>query len=171
MTMSIIELMHQIVKEPAPRLGPEGRFSKDAEAFVDACLMKDVDERRTPGELIVSLLLLRHYFLHFWDSPISLRFACSLASHLHLALPSSLPRIYALSSSLFSSCSIFSLIVFVVLMKRTRSKWLGYNNAKRARRISRPGSRTFNHRSHLLSPSSLTRSILPLYALFSMHSR
>jgi hypothetical protein len=108
--MSIIELMHQIIKEPAPRLGPEGRFSKDAEAFVDACLMKDVDERRTPGELIVSLLLLRHYLLLFRNSPVSLRFACSLARHLHLALffPSSLLGIYTLSYSLLSSCSILS---------------------------------------------------------------
>jgi mitogen-activated protein kinase kinase len=45
--------MHQIVKEPAPRLGPEGRFPKEAEDFVDACLMKDLSERSTPGQLIV----------------------------------------------------------------------------------------------------------------------
>lgn len=55
MTMSIIELMHQIVREPAPRLGPEGRFEKGAEDFVDGCLMKEIDERMTPGDLIVSL--------------------------------------------------------------------------------------------------------------------
>jgi len=54
MTMSIIELMHQIVKEPAPRLGPEGRFPKEAEEFVDACLMKELPDRSTPGQLIVS---------------------------------------------------------------------------------------------------------------------
>jgi len=52
MTMSIIELMHQIVKEPAPRLGPEGRFSKAAEDFVDACLLKDPEERKTPKVLL-----------------------------------------------------------------------------------------------------------------------
>ncbi|KAF5378461.1 hypothetical protein D9615_007069 [Tricholomella constricta] len=52
MTMSIIELMHQIVKEPAPRLGPEGKFAKEAEEFVDACLLKDPEERKTPRELL-----------------------------------------------------------------------------------------------------------------------
>ena len=51
--MSIIELMHQIVKEPAPRLGPEGRFPKEAEEFVDACLLKDPEERKTPKVLLV----------------------------------------------------------------------------------------------------------------------
>ncbi|KAJ7600933.1 kinase-like domain-containing protein [Mycena floridula] len=51
-TMSIIELMHQIVKEPAPRLGPEGRFPTEAEDFVDACLLKEPDERKNPGDLI-----------------------------------------------------------------------------------------------------------------------
>lgn len=53
MTMSIIELMHQIVKEPAPRLGPEGRFAKEAEEFVDACLLKDPDDRKPPKTLLV----------------------------------------------------------------------------------------------------------------------
>lgn len=57
MTMSIIELMHQIVREPAPRLTPEGRFPKEAEEFVDACLLKDPDERQTPKMLLVSLLI------------------------------------------------------------------------------------------------------------------
>jgi hypothetical protein len=57
MSMSIIELMHEIVKEPAPRLsdaGPEGRFSAEAEEFVDACLLKDPEKRKTPGVLLVS---------------------------------------------------------------------------------------------------------------------
>ncbi|GLB45695.1 putative serine/Threonine protein kinases, catalytic domain [Lyophyllum shimeji] len=52
MTMSIIELMHQIVKEPAPRLGPEGRFEKAAEEFVDACLEKDPERRKAPKDLL-----------------------------------------------------------------------------------------------------------------------
>lgn len=59
-TMSIIELMHEIVKEPAPRLsdaGPEGQFSMEAEEFVDACLLKDPEERKTPGALLVSSVL------------------------------------------------------------------------------------------------------------------
>lgn len=49
--MSIIELMHHIVREPAPRL-PEGRFTKQAEQFVDACLEKEVDMRGTLGVLL-----------------------------------------------------------------------------------------------------------------------
>lgn len=50
-SMSIIELMHQIVREPAPRLGPQ--FSEEEEEFVDACLMKDPDERHSPKTLLV----------------------------------------------------------------------------------------------------------------------
>lgn len=49
--MSIIELMHHIVREPAPRL-PEGRFAKAAEEFVDACLEKQVEMRGIPGVLL-----------------------------------------------------------------------------------------------------------------------
>jgi mitogen-activated protein kinase kinase len=54
MTMSILELLQHIVNEPAPRLTPEGRFPADAEAFVDSCLVKDPDVRKTPKELLVS---------------------------------------------------------------------------------------------------------------------
>jgi hypothetical protein len=53
MTMSIIELMHQIVNEPSPRL-PAGKFGGDVEEFVDGCLEKDIEKRRTPKELFVS---------------------------------------------------------------------------------------------------------------------
>lgn len=53
MTMSILELLQHIVNEPAPRLTPEGRFPKAAEEFVDACLWKDPDARKTPKELLV----------------------------------------------------------------------------------------------------------------------
>ena len=56
--MSIIELMHQIVKEPAPRLcdnGQEGRFPREAVEFVDACLLKDPNERTTPRNLLVGI--------------------------------------------------------------------------------------------------------------------
>ncbi|PPQ76023.1 hypothetical protein CVT26_005552 [Gymnopilus dilepis] len=49
-SMSIIELMHQIVREPAPRLGPQ--FEEEAEEFVDACLVKDPDERHSPKTLL-----------------------------------------------------------------------------------------------------------------------
>lgn len=50
MTMSIIELMHHIVREPAPRL--HDYLPKEAQDFVDACLLKEPDERKTPGDLI-----------------------------------------------------------------------------------------------------------------------
>jgi len=48
--MSIIELMHQIVREPAPRLDPQ--FAEEAQEFVDACLAKDPDERHGPKTLL-----------------------------------------------------------------------------------------------------------------------
>ncbi|KAJ8501915.1 hypothetical protein ONZ51_g325 [Trametes cubensis] len=52
MTMSILELLQHIVNEPAPRLTPEGRFPKEAEDFVDSCLLKDPDARKTPKDLL-----------------------------------------------------------------------------------------------------------------------
>lgn len=55
--MSILELLQHVVNEPAPRLKPEGKFKKEAEEFVDACLEKDVNRRPTPKELLVSLEL------------------------------------------------------------------------------------------------------------------
>lgn len=55
MTMSILELLQHIVNEPAPKLTPEGRFSTEAEQFVDSCLLKDPDVRPTPKELLVSV--------------------------------------------------------------------------------------------------------------------
>jgi hypothetical protein len=39
-------------------LTPEGRFPKEAEEFVDACLLKDPEERKTPKVLLVSGSLL-----------------------------------------------------------------------------------------------------------------
>lgn len=54
MTMSILELLQHIVNEPAPRLTPEGRFPKEAENFVDSCLLKDPEQRKTPKDLLVS---------------------------------------------------------------------------------------------------------------------
>jgi len=44
-SLSIIELMHQIVSEPSPRLG--SHYDEDAQEFVDGCLAKDPDERQT----------------------------------------------------------------------------------------------------------------------------
>ncbi|PBK97277.1 Pkinase-domain-containing protein [Armillaria gallica] len=52
MTMSILELLQHIVNEPAPRLTPEGRFPPEAESFVDSCLLKDPDMRKTPKDLL-----------------------------------------------------------------------------------------------------------------------
>ncbi|KAG6919253.1 hypothetical protein DXG01_008049 [Tephrocybe rancida] len=52
MTMSILELLQHIVNEPAPRLMPEGRFPREAEEFVDSCLLKDPDSRKTPKDLL-----------------------------------------------------------------------------------------------------------------------
>ncbi len=51
--MSILELLQHIVNEPAPRLTPEGKFSRDAEDFVDSCLLKDPEQRMTPQDLLV----------------------------------------------------------------------------------------------------------------------
>jgi serine/threonine protein kinase len=59
MTMSILELLQHIVNEPAPRLTPDGRFPKEAEEFVDKCLLKDPDARWTPKDLLVSLYSFR----------------------------------------------------------------------------------------------------------------
>lgn len=50
-TMSIFELIHQIVQEPSPRL-PDGNFPQDAMDFVDGCLLKDPDARKTPKALL-----------------------------------------------------------------------------------------------------------------------
>jgi len=52
MTMSILELLQHIVNEPAPRLIPEGRYPKVAELFIDSCLLKDPDCRKTPKDLL-----------------------------------------------------------------------------------------------------------------------
>jgi len=52
MTMSILELLQHIVNEPAPKLTPEGRFPKEAEDFVNSCLLKEPDHRRTPKDLL-----------------------------------------------------------------------------------------------------------------------
>ncbi|KAF8158000.1 ste7-like protein [Crassisporium funariophilum] len=52
MTMSILELLQHIVNEPAPRLTPEGRYPKEAELFIDNCLLKDPDCRMTPKDLL-----------------------------------------------------------------------------------------------------------------------
>ncbi|KAH8825029.1 Pkinase-domain-containing protein [Flagelloscypha sp. PMI_526] len=50
MTMSILELLQHIVNEPAPKLTPGTHPA--AEAFVDSCLLKDPEARKTPKELL-----------------------------------------------------------------------------------------------------------------------
>ncbi|KAG9019277.1 MAP kinase kinase (MEK) [Tulasnella sp. 427] len=52
MTMSILELLQHIVNEPAPRLTPAGAYPKEADDFIDACLLKDPERRPTPKELL-----------------------------------------------------------------------------------------------------------------------
>ena len=52
-SLSIIELMHQIVSEPSPRLGSQ--YDEEAQEFVDACLVKDPDERHTFRTLLVCI--------------------------------------------------------------------------------------------------------------------
>ena len=54
-TMSILELLQHIINKPAPRLMPEGKFPRSAEEFVDACLLKEPEVRKTPKELLVSI--------------------------------------------------------------------------------------------------------------------
>ncbi|KAF7314696.1 Ste7-like protein [Mycena kentingensis (nom. inval.)] len=49
MTMSILELLQHIVNEPAPRLSG---YPEMAEEFVDACLLKDPEVRKTPKDLL-----------------------------------------------------------------------------------------------------------------------
>lgn len=51
--MSILELLQHIVNEPAPKLTSDGRFPKMTEDFVNSCLLKDPDQRRTPKDLLV----------------------------------------------------------------------------------------------------------------------
>ncbi|KAJ4490936.1 Pkinase-domain-containing protein [Lentinula aciculospora] len=54
--LSILELLQQIVREPPPRLTSsekdEGKFPKVADEFVDACLIKEQQDRRPPAELL-----------------------------------------------------------------------------------------------------------------------
>ncbi|KAK2465388.1 hypothetical protein APHAL10511_002742 [Amanita phalloides] len=52
MMMSILELLQHIVNEPAPKLTPDGRFPREAENFVNDCLLKNPDQRKTPNDLM-----------------------------------------------------------------------------------------------------------------------
>ena len=55
MTMSIFELLQNIVNDPPPRLTPEGRFPQEAEHFVECCLYKDPEMRKSPKDLLVCI--------------------------------------------------------------------------------------------------------------------
>ncbi|KAL7424735.1 hypothetical protein Q5752_000419 [Cryptotrichosporon argae] len=53
MSMSILDLLQHIVNEPAPRLGGGRRkFPDEAVAFIDSCLDKDPDARKSPQQLL-----------------------------------------------------------------------------------------------------------------------
>lgn len=54
-TMSILELLHHIVNEPAPALYSKSRtFPASAVSFVEGCLDKEPNTRSSPQELLVS---------------------------------------------------------------------------------------------------------------------
>jgi mitogen-activated protein kinase kinase len=52
----ILDLLQQIVHEPAPRLPKSDAFPSILEDMIQKCLCKKPDERPTPQELFVSLL-------------------------------------------------------------------------------------------------------------------
>ena len=74
MMMSILELLQHIVNEPAPKLTPEGRFPREAENFVNECLLKIPDQRKTPKDLLVRLVI--HNNMWFANLFSSLTEAC-----------------------------------------------------------------------------------------------
>jgi mitogen-activated protein kinase kinase len=52
--MSILELLHHIVNEPAPRLVSRSReFPESATTFIEGCLNKEPNTRQSPQELLV----------------------------------------------------------------------------------------------------------------------
>lgn len=54
--MGILDLLQQIVHEPAPKLPKSDAFPPILHEFVAKCLLKKSDERPTPRELYVCLL-------------------------------------------------------------------------------------------------------------------
>jgi mitogen-activated protein kinase kinase len=53
--MSILELLHHIVNEPAPKLVSRNRkFPVAATCFIENCLNKEPNDRQSPQELLVS---------------------------------------------------------------------------------------------------------------------
>ncbi|KAJ8097965.1 kinase-like domain-containing protein [Lipomyces tetrasporus] len=57
--LSILDLLQQIVNEPAPSLPADGGFSADLRACIDRCLIKDVDARPTPQDLLADPFVLK----------------------------------------------------------------------------------------------------------------
>ena len=54
--MSILDLLQHIVNEPAPQLSSRFRqFPREAVGFVEGCLNKDPQARKSPQELLVRL--------------------------------------------------------------------------------------------------------------------
>lgn len=61
--MGILDLLQQIVHEPAPKLPKSDAFPRILHNFIDKCLLKKPEERPTPRELYVSLSIsLDRYF-------------------------------------------------------------------------------------------------------------
>ena len=56
----ILDLLQQIVHEPAPKLPKSDAFPQILEDMIQKCLLKNPDERPTPQELFVRLTLLFH---------------------------------------------------------------------------------------------------------------
>jgi mitogen-activated protein kinase kinase len=62
--MGILDLLQQIVHEPAPKLPKSDAFPPILHDLVAKCLLKKPDERPTPRELYVCLVLFQGYILH-----------------------------------------------------------------------------------------------------------
>jgi mitogen-activated protein kinase kinase len=66
--MSILELLHHIVNEPAPRLVSRSReFPASATSFIENCLDKEPSNRKSPQELLVSVFQLYNSRLTIQD--------------------------------------------------------------------------------------------------------
>ena len=55
--MGILDLLQQIVHEPAPKLPKSDAFPPILDQMIQKCLLKSPEERYTPRELYVSMLL------------------------------------------------------------------------------------------------------------------
>ncbi|KAK9235924.1 kinase-like domain-containing protein [Lipomyces kononenkoae] len=57
--VGILDLLQQIVNESPPTLPEEGDFSSELRACIDRCLIKDVDARPTPQDLLTDPFVLQ----------------------------------------------------------------------------------------------------------------